>query len=105
MKCYICFFEKKNYIILECNHEMCYCCLKKIKKDGEIKCPFCRKDIILENAVDFDGKKLNVSILNNDRILTIKYEDEDNYIKYLKELKISKSNLKNKNNKCCLINN
>jgi len=46
-ECNIC-NEAKNIIKLQCNHEMCYDCWKKIADDHHnvpTKCPFCRKQI------------------------------------------------------------
>ncbi len=50
---------------LSCNHSLCLDCINKIKKDGLIKCPFCRsfsKIITTDNSISFEKIDRNIAI-------------------------------------------
>ena len=103
MECGICYEVRDNYIVMWCKHQICYLCFIQIKNDSEIKCPFCRQNIIIKQQYLYDDDKFSIINIRNKQFI-FSYVDKQNNIECIKTFRLKFNKNVNFFNKCCLTN-
>lgn len=79
-ECSICYNDKKNEVILKCNHSFCEECIKSWEKINKT-CPLCRKNIKRKNKKVKQKKYVKVIDVND-------YMSEEDFINYMRNLNL-----------------